>query len=183
MKKCLIALTGLFCISLSGYSQDYGYRTFDIGAEYQYTKSGPSYNLQVAFNSEEHHSIVLRAGYNIATGQTTPTHNNEEGSGWSGSLGYRYYFSVLPKRFFIGARAAVAAMDIQWSIHATNGSSKLMVLQPAVETGYTLLINDMFFITPHISAGIQTTLNNKGEKVTYGNGFLPGAGISMGWRF
>lgn len=183
MKKGLFTIFSVFCISHFGISQDLGYRTFDIGAEYQHLKKGSDINLQLAFNAEIHHSIVLRAGYSIAARETSPAHTSEEGNGWSGSLGYRYYFSVLPKRFFIGARAGISSMNMQWTVHATTGSSKLMVFQPAFETGFTLLINDMLFITPQLSAGIQTTINSKGEKVVYGNGFNGGGGISIGWRF
>ena len=183
MQKQLFILITFFSFSVNSHSQDLGYRTFDIGAEYQYVKDGPAFNLQLALNAEEHHSIVMRAGYMKAAGKTTATHNNEAGSGWGGSVGYRYYFSILPKRFFAGARAGLWNMNINWSVPEAEGVSKLLVLQPAFETGYTLLVNDMLFITPYISAGTQITLNAKGEKVSYGNGFVPMAGISVGWRF
>lgn len=173
----------LFSIPLFSQAQETGYNTFDIGAEYQHFNNSSEMNLQLAFNAKIHHSIVLRAGYSNAVRETTATHYSEEGNGWSGSIGYRYYFSVLPKRFFIGARAGIASMDMKWTAQATKGSSTLLVFQPAFETGFTFLINDQLFITPHLSAGIQTTINNKGEKVTYGDGFNGGGGISVGWRF
>lgn len=183
MKKHLFLLISLFCISSFSYSQDVGYRTFDIGAEYQHANKGSVMSLQLAFNAEIHHSIVLRAGYSNAARESTDTHTSEEGNGWTGSLGYRYYFSVLPKRFFIGTRAGIASMNIKWTNEATKGSSSILVFQPAFETGYTFLINDQLFITPHLSAGIQTIINNQGEKVTYGDGFHGGGAISVGWRF
>jgi hypothetical protein len=183
MKKCLFTVFSVFCISLFAHSQDMGYRTFDIGAEYLHAKKGSDINLQLAFNAEIHHSIVLRAGYSISARETSVSHTSEEGNGWSGSLGYRYYFSVLPKRFFIGARAGISSMNMEWTVHATKGTSKLLVFQPAFETGFTLLINDQLFITPQLFAGYQTTINSKGEKVVYGNGFNGGGGISVGWRF
>jgi len=183
MQKNLFIPLAVFFFSLDGYSQDVGYRTFDAGAEYQYTKEGPAFNLQLGFNAEEHHSIVLRGGYIKVSGKTTSAHNSEAGSGWGGSIGYRYYFSVLPKRFFIGARAGLWSISINWNVPVAEGSSKLLVLQPAFETGYTWVINDYFFITPHLSATVQTTQSTKGEEVAYGTGFTPMAGISAGWRF
>ena len=183
MKKYFSILFCMFFISFLSRAQEAGYNTFDIGAEYQHFNSGSEMNLQVAFNAKIHHSIVVRAGYSSAARETPATHSSEEGNGWSGSIGYRYYFSVLPKRFFIGARAGIASMDMKWTFHTIEGTSSIMVFQPAFETGYTFLINDQLFITPHLSAGIQTTMNNKGEKVAYGDGFNGGGGISVGWRF
>jgi hypothetical protein len=107
MQKNLLILVTIFFFSVNSHSQDVGYRTFDVGAEYQYSKDGPAFNLQLAFNAEEHHSIVLRAGYMKVSGKTNAAHNSETGTGWGGSIGYRYHFSVIPKRFFIGARAGL----------------------------------------------------------------------------
>ncbi|MGQ0740093.1 MAG: DUF3575 domain-containing protein [Bacteroidota bacterium] len=183
MQKRFFVLIAVISFSVSSHSQDVGYRTFDAGAEFQYVKDGPAFNLQLALNAEEHHSVILRGGYLKVSGKTTSAHNSEAGSGWGGAFGYRYYFSVLPKRFFIGARAALWSMNITWSVPEASGSSKLLLLQPAVETGYTWIINDYFFITPQLSASVQTTLSTKGEKVAYGTGFVPQAGISIGWRF
>ncbi len=183
MQKQFFILIIVLTCSVNSHSQDVGFRTFDIGGEYQYAKDGPAFNLQLAINAEEYHAIVLRAGYMKATGKTTSAHNSESGYGWGGSIGYRYHFSVIPKRFFIGARAGLWNLNINWSVPEAEGVSKLLVLQPAFETGYTFLINDYFFISPQLSASIQTTLNTKGEKVAYGTGFTPLAGISVGWRF
>ena len=183
MQKQLFILITAFSFSINSHSQDVGYRTFDAGGEYQYAKDGPAFNLQLAFNAEEYHAIVLRAGYMKAMGKTTSAHTNESGSGWGGSIGYRYHFSVIPKRFFIGARAGLWNLNINWSVPEAEGVTKLLVLQPAIETGFTWVINDCFFITPQLSASVQTTLNTKGEKVAYGTGFIPMAGISAGWRF
>lgn len=183
MLKRIFAFICLPFISVCSYSQDVGYRSFDAGGEYQYTKDGPVFSLQLAFNAEEHHSIVLRGGYMKLSGKTTIAHTGESGSGWGGSVGYRYHFSVIPKRFFIGPRAGLWNMNISWSDSESEGTSKLLMLQPALETGYTLIINDYAYITPFIAAGIQTTLSSKGEKTAYGSGFILMAGISLGWRF
>lgn len=182
MKRGLALLT-LLTISIFSYSQDQGYRTVDAGAEYQYVKDGPVINFQLAFNSEEFHSIVLKAGYRKLSGKATAAHNSESGSAWGASIGYRYHFSVIPKRFFIGARAGIWSMNVNWSKPEAEGGSKLIVIQPAFETGYTFIINDYLYITPNVSASFQKTLSTKGETVAYGTGFTPMAGISIGWRF
>jgi len=183
MQKRLFALLSITLISISSRSQDVGYRTIDAGAEYQYTKDGPVINLQLGFNAEEHHSVIIRGGYRKVSGQATAGHTDESGTGWGGSVGYRYHFSVIPKRFFIGARAELWNINVNWNTPEEKGTSRRLVLQPAIEAGYTFVINDYLFITPNVSASIQTTLQTKGEAVAYGTGFMPMAGLSLGWRF
>lgn len=183
MKKRTYLLLFTFIFSMVSRSQDMGYNTIDAGAEYQWYPDGMILNLQLAINAKIHHSVQLRAGYNKAGLKKTSIHDSEEGHGWGGSIGYRYYFNALPRRFYIGARADLWKMNIHWSIPVTESTSKLTVLQPGVEAGYTFLINDLFFITPYFTAGTQLTLNTKGDKVSYGDGFCPMAGISAGWRF
>jgi len=84
-------------------SQNFGYTTQDVGAEFQYQPDGLLFNLQLAFNAKIHHAIIFRVGYDkIKTGSTI--HSSENGDGWGGSLGYRYYFKTLPVKFFAGLR-------------------------------------------------------------------------------
>lgn len=182
MKKQLSLFVILF-FSLTLHAQDLGYRTLDAGAGYLYSEEGPSFNLQFALNAKEHHSFVFGGNYRKLNRQTAAGHSAEEGNGWGGFLGYRYHFSIMPKRFFIGVRAGIQSMNIDWATTEADGTSKLLVLQSGLETGYTFLINDLFFITPHIIASLQKKLSAKGEAVSFGNDFLPMAGINLGWRF
>lgn len=182
MIKYLSALL-FISFSICASSQELGYNTKDVGAEYQYTPDFSSFNLLVGFNAKIHHSIIIRGGYSSASSQKTSLHTGELGHGWNASVGYRYHFSVVPKRFFLGLHAGVQSMNITWSTPESEGISKLMIFQPKIEAGYTIVINDLFYITPQVSGTAQTTLSTNGEKVSFGNGFLPGAGISIGWRF
>ncbi|HMK27133.1 MAG TPA: hypothetical protein VK483_13970 [Chitinophagaceae bacterium] len=182
MKKQLnlAILTFLFCSC--SYAQDMGFRTTDIGAEYQWYPRGTIYNLHVAFNAKLNHSIQLRLGYNHVPVFNAGSHK-EFGKGWGGGLGYRYYFKPFPYKFFIGARADIWLMDIEEDYSPTDFGSEpdnYLVLQPALEAGYTFVINDVLYITPYAAAGFQTQFEG-GAK--YGNGFVPTAGISAGFRF
>ncbi|MDZ4806900.1 MAG: hypothetical protein SGI96_01380 [Bacteroidota bacterium] len=115
--------------------------------------------------------------------QKKTTHDSEEGSGRGGLIGYRYYVGVIPKRFFIGLRADVWNMKIHFSVPLTESTSTVTLFQPGIETGYTILLNEQFYITPSFTASTQITLATKGDKVDYGQEFTPLAGISAGWRF
>jgi hypothetical protein len=183
MKKTVVCFILFLFLAIATYAQDFGYTTTDAGGEYQWNPDGAIVNLQFAFNSKIHNSFLIRAGYNKVPLKSTNLHNGEEGSGWGGSLGYRYYFNVVPRRFYIGIRADLWKMNIHFSIPVTESTTKLTILQPGLEAGFTLLLNELVFITPYISAGKQITLNIRGDNVDYGHGFIPSAGISAGFRF
>ncbi len=162
-------------------AQDLGYRTIDVGGEYQHYSKGDIYTLHLAYNFAVHHSFQLRAGYNKADWKAEGHHTEEEGGGPGFSLGYRYYFPVRPHGPFLGIRADFWRLNINWRQGTTLGKSKVSVVQPGAELGYMFLINDMFFITPAVAATVQSNVNTEGE--TVGDGFLLMAGISMGWKF
>ncbi len=184
MKKQLNLAILAFLFCSSSYAQEMGFRTTDIGGEYQWYPRGSIYNLHVAFNAKLNHSFQLRLGYNHvphyeAHGQ------NEVGEGWGAGFGYRYYFKPFPHKFFIGARADLWVMKIEIDFGPAAGPyifpKNYLILQPALEAGYTLVINDMVYFTPYVAAGFQTQFESRAAQ--YGHGFVPTAGISAGIRF
>lgn len=183
MKKKFLFYILVLLISSTSNAQDLGYNSVDIGGDYQWNPDASTYSLQVASNAKIHHSVLFRAGYTKIQSDPNTADNNESGSGWSASIGYRYYIGIIPKGFYLGARIEVSDLKINWSNLIGGGTTKTLSLQPSLETGYTFLINDLFFITPNIAAGYQTNLKTNGVAVSYGNGFVPIAGISAGFRF
>ena len=171
----------LICFISPARSQDFGYKTIDAGGEFQYYSKGYIAALHLAYNFPIHHSIQLRVGYNKSNWKDKGRHDDEEGGGPGFSLGYRYYFLVRPHGFFLGARVDWWRLNIDWREGISAGKSKISVLQPSLEMGYMILINDEFFISPSLAAGVQTNMRTEGEAV--GDGFIFLTGISMGWKF
>jgi hypothetical protein len=196
MKKLFSLVIPVFMFYSYAYAQNMGFRTTDIGGEYQKYNRGSIYNLHVAFNAKLNHSFQLRLGYNhlsvynaVRKSVNDPTydvHQTEWGKGWGGGLGYRYYFKPFPHKFFIGARADLWVMWLEIDFGpigpAVYTTKHTVILQPALEAGYTFVINDMVYFTPYVSAGFQTDFY-KASMTQYGNGFVPTAGISAGIRF
>lgn len=120
-------------------SQDLDYKTSDVGAEIQWQPDGVLLNMQLAFSVKAHHTIIFRVGYNkIQTGSTI--HNFENGDGWGGSLGYRYYVKDVPLKFFTGLRIDACKMNVRWTNpFFQEGDTRLAFLQPTIEAGYTFL--------------------------------------------
>ncbi|MBK5272400.1 MAG: hypothetical protein JJE22_15450 [Bacteroidia bacterium] len=181
MKKCTGLSIIFFCFIITARSQDFGYKTIDAGAEFQWYPAGYISALHLAYNFPIHHAIQVRIGYNKANRGDRGKHDDEEGGGPGFSLGYRYYFLVRPHGFFLGARSDIWHLNIDWKQGTSTGTSKIWVVQPTFEIGYMFLINDEFFISPSIANGAEINIKTQGQPV--GESFITLAGISAGWKF
>ena len=180
MKKFLAAALMIFIFKFSNSQVEVGFNTTDIGAEFQWYPSGTITGLHLAFNSKLHNSFVIRGGYNKIDRKDNGEKQNEKGSAWGGSLGYRYYFKPYPYKLFLGVRTDLWRMNIDWTEGPNYGLTKTWTIQPTFEIGYTFIINDQAFITPVISNGAEINIKTEGDKV--GQGFITMIGISAGFR-
>jgi hypothetical protein len=186
MKKAIIVLSVLLFHSFYLFSQQevaVGYSTTDLGGEYNYYSGGNIFSFHLAFNAKLHHSFILRAGYNAVNEKHTDQLSNEEGGGFTGGIGYRYYILPRPHRFFLGIRADYSKLNINWSNPPFSfGKYKTSNILVAAEAGYMLLINDLIFITPSVSAGSFFASKSLSSGHTK-DGFAFLAGISAGVKF
>jgi hypothetical protein len=161
MKKAAIIFFLVFLFNASNAQMEVGYNTTDIGAEFQWYKDGKFIGLHVATNSKLHHSFHATIGYYIAGDPTASFYYNQNNGGLGAGLGYRYYTNLRPHGFFIGARADLFTYKIMLDTQAPEGPHTSMIFIPSLQTGYMILINDMFFITPTASVGYKTNLQSK----------------------
>ncbi len=182
-RSTLLALVALFCLSITVRSQDLGYNTKDAGIDYLWVKDSPGIDLQLAFNAKVHHSIITSLGYKEVWRPIPNTHNNEKGKGIGGSLGYRYYFKVIPKGIYLGVRAHVWSLAMYRTADNTAKNTNLTIGQPSAEIGYTAVINDIAFFTLYYSAGKQFQISAADNAYGYGKGSISAFGISGGIRF
>ena len=182
-KKRLLSLVLLMYVGiLHVNAQEIGYTTTDIGVEGQwYSAGGYIAALHLAFNGAVHSGLQIRAGFNKVDRKDWGVHNDENGGGPGGGIGYRYYFPFRPHQFFLGVRSDIWRLKIDWKDASSSGSTRTWTLHPAAEAGYMFLINDMAFITPAVSAGYISNLATDGANV--GEGFTIAAGISIGVKF
>src|SRR5687768_7279678 len=180
--KRITAILFTFYIITTASSQTIGYKTVDVGGEFQWYSSGNIIGLHLAFNAMEHHSVQFRIGYNKADYKNWAEHDEEKGGGWGAGVGYRYYTNPFPHKFFIGARADLWRLEIDWKNNspAASGVTKTWGLLPSLELGYFFWINDQAFITPGIAAGYMVHLKTDGAEI--GKGFTTLLGISAGVR-
>jgi len=183
MKKAIITIITLILFSNRSFSQEVGYNTKDFGAEYNYYTGGNIFNFHVAFNSKLHHSIIIRAGYNSVNEQHSSSFTIEKGGGLSAGLGYRYFFAYRPHLFFIGAKLDYWNLDISWNETYSGGRYKASSIFTGAETGYKILINDRFFITPSVGLGVVNAIGSNTNKNSTRTGFTVLPGISTGVQF
>ena len=181
MKKVSTLFLLLFILNAS-HGQDVGYNTTDVGAEFQWYEDGSFIGLHLATNAKLHHSFHATVGYYMAGDPTAPFYNNVNNGGLGVGLGYRYYTGLRPHRFFIGAKADLFTYKVGLKTQTLNIESRTsMIFIPSLQTGYMILINDMFFITPTASIGykmnLQSDMSLDEEKAV---GLF---GISCGFKF
>ena len=56
----------LACFLLTAQSQEFGYKTIDVGGEFQWYRAGYISGLHLAYNFPVHHAVQLCIGYNKA---------------------------------------------------------------------------------------------------------------------
>ena len=180
MKKASVLFLLILFFHCAKSQEELGYNTNDIGGEFQWYPSGKIASLHVAFNAIMHHSVLVRVGYNKINRDDNSEKDIEKGSALGGGIGYRYYFRLLPHKLFVGARADLWRMKIDWAEGLQTGQTTTWTVRPTFEIGYTFIIKDWAFITPSISNGMEINLKTEGEKVD--QGFITLIGISAGFR-
>lgn len=159
-----------------------------LAVEFQAYPTGliPGFRADYYFHSR--HSVHLRAGYNWIRHGNKGVQNNEQGDGFGGTLGYRYFFHGGWSGWLAGARMDVWRNRIDWLDYApgggiqASGTSKILVWQPTVECGYQFQPGQGdWFITPSIAFGAE--VNVKTEGVAVGEGAILLLGISAGKMF
>jgi hypothetical protein len=162
MKKITTIIFLVFLFNVSRAQMEVGYNTTGMGAEFQWYEDGMFIGLQLAANAKLHHSFHATIGYYRAGDPTASFYYNQNNGGLGGGLGYRYYTSLRPHGFFIGAKADLFTHKIALKTQTLSIEAHTsMIFIPSLQTGYMILINDMFFITPAISVGYKTNLQNE----------------------
>jgi len=162
MKKATTSFFLAFLFIASHAQMEVGYNTTDIGAEFQWYKDGKFIGLHLATNARLHHSFHATIGYYMAGDPTASFYYNQNNGGLGAGLGYRYYILLKPHGFFIGAKADLFTHKVGLKTQTLNIESRTsMIFIPSLQTGYMILINDIFFITPTASIGYKMNLQSE----------------------
>lgn len=121
-------------------------------------------------------SLVFRLGYNYADRKDfSPYNDNEKGSGFGGSTGYRKHFQLKKGKIVLGLNCDIWNMWINWQNdigepNYTKGQSYTLVVQPWVEGGYFI-----YSKSNSIQFGITTGFGREINVIT------DGKDVGQGW--
>ena len=160
----------------------------DLGFEVQVYPTGLLSGGRIGLRTGQHSAFHIRLGHNLIRHRDLGVQDEENGNGWGGSLGYRYYFPADHKGYFLGIRTDLWNSQIRWKDFDSSGNlsetgqTQILVIQPTAEIGYLWLIgkNDNGFFAPTLSLGREINVLTQGREV--GQGAILLIGIQLGLR-
>lgn len=186
----LIAFTLLILSSLQAQDQENPAQltNLQIGAEIQWYPAGWIIGPVMNYYLSPKHILNLRLGVNlIDRSDWSGLNDDEKGTGFGGSAGYRYLFRPLKSSFFVGARVDLWSSNIKWmndigTPQETSGTTKTLVLQPTAEVGYWIRFRQTNW-SMVLSGGIGQEINIKTDGKEVGQGGMWLLGISGYYSF
>ncbi len=156
-------------------------KKISVGMEVQWYPAGWIIGLVASYKLAPRHIVHVRTATNIANRHDFGKNDNEKGTGYGGSLGYRFIFTPDKNSFFIGARVDLWGMKIDWKNKtgtplATAGQTKITIFQPTAELGYRIGSDSKrlhFLFTA--GGGTEINIKTKGKEVGEGGIWLLGA--------
>jgi len=182
MKKLSLCFA-LFVWMNTLFGQETNEKYFELGLEGQQYPTGYLFGARAEIGLASHHALDFRIGYNALDHKDFGVHDTEEGGGFGGTIGYRYYFNPEHESWFVGARTDVWFNKVDWTDlePEAESSTDVVVLQPTLIGGYRWAFNDHFALTPTLAFGAEINIVTDGEEVGQGAIFL--WGLNLTYRF
>ncbi len=181
MKNNLRFTFALLFIASFAFAQK---RVTDIGLEAQVYPTGIIAGIRAEKSINKHDVGSVRLGYQFINHGDQGLHDDEKGSGYGVTIGYKHYF----ERYFSGLTLALRTdfwyNTIDWETNTdagiVKGVSKIMVLQPTVELGWAFAFGENLVLTPAIAAGFEKNISTDGEDT--GEGLILLVGVTAAYR-
>lgn len=168
-----------------GTSSDIKIPRLNLGAEMQYYPAGWIYAARADLYLGKHTNWNFRLAYNDVNRKDFSEYNlTEVGGGFGASLGYRYFFGTR-KGLFLGGRADIWQLDIDWTDEDVNmmpisGTTATTVFQPTVEIGYQFKVGKHWTIAPAFTNGFEINVITEGDEVE--QGFVTLIGVNVAYQ-
>ena len=187
-----IGISGIIVLLLGAFSTAEAQPAKTIGLESQAYPAGVITTLRGGLEITNQQELSVRVGYNYTDRGDFGVHDNEEGGGPGFSLGYRYYVENELDGFFIGARANLWFLEIDWRDtriicgtvppcfdEVVRGTTDKTVFQPTAEIGYNLLSGrSSWMLAPVLGFGWEFNVRTDGEEVGEGSILLGGLNVA-----
>ena len=158
----------------------------DVDFEFQAYPTGLIPGLRIEKGFADQHAVHLRLGYQIIDHRDLGVQEDETGSGYGLTLGYKRYFRPDFSGWFVGVRSDVWFNQIDWKNRIgmsdeTSGTSDIVVIQPTAEAGYLFEFGNNWIFSPSLAFGWEVNVQTEGEDV--GEGSIILVGLNFGKRF
>jgi len=174
----LIATSALPLVGCAGTggSEPHAYAA---GLEVQAYPAGVISAAHVRRALSEHDTATLRLGYNDTNRRDYGEHDDEEGGGPGGGIGWRHYRGPEYTGWLYGARIDLWDLEIDWEEDdGSRGTTDVLVLQPTVEGGYAFRLGDSPWRLELVAAfGAEVNVDTDGEDV--GEGAIGLVGLTL----
>lgn len=157
----------------------------DIAAEIQVYPTGIISGIRLERGLTNKSSLHLRLARQDIDHEDYGKQDDEQGDGYGFSLGYRYFLNPGYKGFSFGVKTDVWFNTIDWAndlgtAQESNGTTKVIVLQPTATIGYQHWFSSKLFVSPSLAAGFEINVDTDGEEV--GEGAIWLFGLTLGTR-
>lgn len=155
------------------------------GLEFQAYPTGliPGIRLERVFAAKK--AVHLRLGYQLIDHRDQGKHDDETGTGYGFTLGYKQYLKEGLEGLHLGVRNDLWFNEIDWKQDVdgvtTQGTSNITVVQPTAEAGYSWQLGSDWLFTTSLAFGFEVNVHTKGEAT--GEGAILLVGLQLGRRF
>ncbi len=157
-----------------------------MGPELQLYPAGWIVGLRAEQPVGQQGALNARLAWNFTDRGDFGEHDEEEGDGPGGGVGYRHYFDADRTGWLLGARLDLWALDIDWEddpgggTPRRQGSTDVLVLQPTVEGGWAKRLGRQLVLDLTLALGAEINVDTDGEDVGEGAIALLGVALRTG---
>lgn len=181
MKNKINFILGLLLVASIAIGQN---KVTDIGFEIQVYPTGIIPGIRAEKSIHKHGVGSIRLGYQIMDHQDFGIHDDEKGSGYGLTVGYKHYFQKYFTGLHLSLRTDAWYNTLDWKDNTdaglVKGVTKILVLQPTVELGWTFPLSDNFMLVPAFAAGFEKNVYTEGEPT--GEGLILLVGVTAAYR-
>lgn len=185
LKKLTMLIVMFLIVTSQMSAQDSQKVNGIIGQEIQVYPTGIIPGLKYELPIGGLSALYLRAGYQIIDHRDLGVQDNETGSGYGFSLGYKKYLSSDQLGWAFMLKTDLWFNTIDWETtniagELITGQSKIKVLQPTLQAEYGFSLSEKIILSPSVAFGIEWNIATEGSDV--GEGSILLLGLSLGYK-
>ncbi len=155
-------------------------RPFGAGLEVQGYPAGGIFTAQLEAGRGARWALLVSGGVNLTDRGDFGEHDDEEGEGGGGGIALRYHPRGSGRGWFVGARADLWRLSIDWTDPGRSGNTKVTVLQPTGLAGYRFPVGGGMVLDVSAALGAEINVRTNGEDVGDGAIVLLGVALRSG---